>query len=79
VPLAAEALPLLGAASAVAYQLGRALVAWVQGKMRVAEIEAAGKVLIDLARLDPDQAERLGARLDRARPPPPSGEVEPPA
>jgi hypothetical protein len=68
---AVEALPLLGIVSAIAYPLGKALVVWVRGKMHVAEIEAMGKVMVDLAKLEPDQAERLQARLDRVRPPPP--------
>ena len=67
-----------GAASALAYQLGKALIVWVQGKMRVAEIEATGRVLVDLATLEPDQAERLQAYLERGRPPPPD-QIEPPA
>ena len=57
---------------------GRALIVWVQGRMRVAEIEATGRVLTDLAKLEPEQAERLQARLDRVRPPPPD-QIEPPA
>jgi hypothetical protein len=63
---------------------GQALVAWVNGRNRVAEIEATGKadvariretgqVLRDLAELEP---ERL--HLERVRPPP-RDEIEPPA
>jgi hypothetical protein len=46
--------------------------------MRVAVIEATGRVPIDLAKLEPEQAESLQARLDRVRPPPPD-QIEPPA
>lgn len=60
---------------------GRALVVWVRGRARVAEIKAAGeadvakiqevgKVLRSLAKLEPDQVERLRGRVDRVRPPP---------
>jgi hypothetical protein len=67
---------------------GRAFLAWVNGKNRVAEIEAAGtadvarieatgKVLRDLAELEPEQAERLQRHLERVRPPP--DELQPPA
>jgi hypothetical protein len=69
--------------------VGQAFVAWVNGRNRVAEIEAmgkadvarieaAGRVLDHLAQLEPDQAERLRGRLDRVRPPPPD-ELQPPA
>jgi hypothetical protein len=55
---------------------GRALVVWVRGRARVAEIKAegeadvarireTGKVLRSLAKLEPDQVERLHGRLDR--------------
>jgi hypothetical protein len=69
---------------------GLAFVAWVNGRNRVAEIEAAGKadvariqetgkVLRDLAELEPEQTERLRGRLERVRPPPEPDEIEPPA
>jgi hypothetical protein len=52
------------------------------GKAEVARIKATGKVLTDLAKLEPEQlepeqVERLQARLDRLRPPP--DQIEPPA
>jgi hypothetical protein len=47
------------------------------GKAEVARIKATGKVLTDLAKLEPEQVERLQARLDRRRPPP--DQIEPPA
>jgi hypothetical protein len=47
------------------------------GKAEVARIKATGKVLTDLAKLQPEQVERLQARLDRLRPPP--DQIEPPA
>jgi hypothetical protein len=46
-------------------------------KAEVARIKATGKVLTDLAKLEPEQVERLQARLDRLRPPP--DQIEPPA
>jgi hypothetical protein len=47
------------------------------GKAEVARIKATGKVLTDLAKFEPEQVERLQARLDRLRPPP--DQIEPPA
>jgi len=47
------------------------------GKAEVARIKATGKVLTDLAKLEPEQVERLQARLDRLRPPP--DQIEPSA
>jgi hypothetical protein len=47
------------------------------GKAEVARIKVTGKVLTDLAKLEPEQVERLQARLDRLRPPP--DQIEPPA
>jgi hypothetical protein len=77
-----------GAAVALTFQLGRLLVVWMQGRTRVAEIEALGKadvarieatskMLRSLAELEPEQAERLRGRLERVRPPP--EELQPPA
>ena len=48
-----------------------------RGKAEVARIKVTGKVLTDLAKLEPEQVERLQARLDRLRPPP--DQIEPPA
>jgi hypothetical protein len=48
------------------------------GKADIARIRATGKVLRDLAALEPDQADHLQGRLERVRPPPPD-EIEPPA
>jgi hypothetical protein len=62
---------ILGAVVVMVWPAGRALVVWVQGRADVARIKATGKVLVDLAKLEPDEAERLQARLDRVRPPPP--------
>jgi hypothetical protein len=67
---------------------GKGFVAWVNGRNRVAEIEAAGKadvarleaagkILRDLAHLEPEQAEHLRGHLERVRPPP--KELLPPA
>ena len=67
---------------------GQAFVAWVNGRSRVAEIEAAGKaevakiratgkVLRSLAELEPEEAEHLHGHLERVRPPP--DELQPPA
>jgi hypothetical protein len=82
-------LTLLGTVAVVlARSCGQAFVAWVNGKNRVAEIEAAGKadiariqetgkVLRSLADLEPDQVERLHGHLDRVRPPP--DQLQPPA
>jgi hypothetical protein len=68
----------LGTVVLTIWPAGRALVVWVQGKADVARIKATGKVLVDLAKLEPDQAKHLQARLDRVRTPP-SDEIEPPA
>jgi hypothetical protein len=52
----------IGPAAILVYQLGKALVVWVQGRADVARIKAGGKVLIDLAQLEskptepPDEA-----------------------
>jgi hypothetical protein len=67
---------------------GLGFVAWVNGRNRVAEIEAAGKVevdriratrelLHDLRELGPDQAEYVRRHLEWVRPPP--DELKPPA
>jgi hypothetical protein len=48
------------------------------GKADVARIKATGKVLVDVAQLEPDQAERFQGRLERVRPAPPD-ELQPPA
>jgi hypothetical protein len=66
-----------GAAGVLAYQLGKALVVWVQGKADVARIRANGEVLTNLAKLEPDQVERLHAHLERV-PPASSDAIEPP-
>jgi hypothetical protein len=47
------------------------------GKAEVARIKVTGKVLTDFAKLEPEQVERLQARLDRLQPPP--DQIEPPA
>jgi hypothetical protein len=47
------------------------------GKADVARIKATGKVLQDLAKLEPEQAEHLQGRLERVRPPP--DQLQPPA
>jgi hypothetical protein len=57
--------------------VGRALVVLVQGMVKVLNTLATGKVLTDLAKLEPEQDERLRARLERTRPPP--DELQPPA
>jgi hypothetical protein len=69
---------LVGALFVMAWPAGRALVVWVQGQADVARIKARGEVLMNLAMLEPEQAERLQARLDRVRPPPPD-QLQPPA
>jgi hypothetical protein len=56
--------------------VGRGLVTFVQGVVDVIKILVTGKVLTDLAKLEPDQAERLRGHLDRVRPPP--DELQPP-
>jgi hypothetical protein len=62
----------------LSWPVGRALVVWAQGRADVARIKETGKVLVDLAKVEPDQADRLRTRLERVRPPPPD-EIEPPA
>jgi hypothetical protein len=57
--------------------VGKALVVLVQGVMDVVRIKAKGKVWTDLAKLEPDQAERLHGHLERIRPPP-ADAIEPP-
>ena len=57
--------------------VGKALVVVVQGVIDVVKIKANGQVLTELAKLEPDQAERLHARLERVRPPP--AETDPPS
>ena len=47
------------------------------GQAEVAKIRETGKVLRSLAKLDPDQAERLHGHLERVRPPP--DQLQPPA
>jgi hypothetical protein len=58
--------------------VGRALVTLVHGAVDCTKLLLAGKVMTDLAKLDPEQAERLRTRLERVRPPP-RAEIEPPA
>ena len=50
----------------------------LQGVVDIVKILVTGKVLTDLAKLEPNQVERLQDRLERVRPPPPD-ELEPPA
>jgi DNA-directed RNA polymerase specialized sigma24 family protein len=47
------------------------------GKVEVARIRETGKVLRSLAKLEPEQTERLHGHLERVRPPP--DELQPPA
>jgi hypothetical protein len=58
--------------------VGRGLVVLLQGVVDIVKILVTGKVLTDLAKLEPNQVERLQDRLERVRPPPPD-ELEPPA
>jgi hypothetical protein len=58
--------------------VGRALVVLLQGVVDIVKTLVTGKVLTDLAKLEPEQAERLHGHLERVRPPPPD-EIEPPA
>jgi hypothetical protein len=64
-------------ALALAPWIGKAIVVLAQGVMDAVKILLAGKVLTDLAKLDPEQAERLRAHLERVPPPPPDA-IEPP-
>jgi NADPH:quinone reductase-like Zn-dependent oxidoreductase len=64
-----------GAVSIVAYQLSKALrTVWIERSKRKTMLAIVNKLIA----LEPDQAERLQARLDRVRPPPPD-QIEPPA
>jgi hypothetical protein len=56
--------------------VGRSLVVLVQGAMDVIKTLVTGKVQMDLAKLEPEQAERLRGHLERVRPPP--DELQPP-
>jgi hypothetical protein len=58
--------------------VGKALVVLVQGVMDVVKIKANSKALTDLAKLEPEQVQRLHAHLERVRPPP-TDAIEPPA
>jgi hypothetical protein len=57
--------------------VGRGLVVLLQGVVDIVKTLVERKVLIDLAKLEPEQAERLRGHLERVRPP--SDEIEPPA
>jgi hypothetical protein len=56
--------------------IGKALVVLAQGLVDVIKMLANSKVLTDLAKLKPEQIERLPSLLERVRPPP--DEIEPP-
>jgi NADPH:quinone reductase-like Zn-dependent oxidoreductase len=63
-----------GAVSIVAYQLSKALgTVWTERSKRKTMLAVMDRMIA----LEPDQAERLRARLDRVRPPP--DQLGPPA
>jgi hypothetical protein len=57
--------------------VGRGLVVLVKGAVDCVKILVNGKVMTDLAKLEPEQAERLRGHLERVRPPP--DQLQPPA
>ena len=62
---------------ALAPWVGKGLVALIRGIIDIAKIFATGKVLTDLAKLEPEQAERRHGHLEQIRPPP--DQLQPPA